>query len=135
MGGCPTCVNSKGEEKCKDILKDLNINPLCQFSFDDHRKYKYDFCFSYNNINFILEYDGKQHFKRSKLFHETEEEFEMSRNRDIFKTNLALSRGFRIIRIDYTQIKILKEHITNAIEATTNLYLSGKEMYSWLIIE
>lgn len=130
--GCSGCIKSKGEERCNHILNELNIIPISQFSFDDNLKYKYDFYFTHNNVNYILEYDGGQHFKLVDFFHDTEETFEKSRDRDIYKTCLALERNIKFIRIDYTQFNHIKEHIINAFNSSDKLYLSRKDMYQWL---
>ena len=93
----------------------------------------YDIPFIYKNINYLLEYDGGQHFKRVHFFCKTEEKFQYYRNIDIEKTYLALSRGFRIIRIDHTKINCIQTWIEYALDADVQAFYSDNVLYSWII--
>lgn len=97
---------------------------------------KYDFYFVHNNINYLIEFDGIQHFEFIKLFHTNEQNFLNRRQVDITKTEMAIINGYVLIRIAYTDIDEVEE-ILDEILVNNNLdkklYLSDPEMYTWLI--
>lgn len=68
--GCPTCKKSKGERECMRYLESKNI------LFDPQAKIKslltrsYDFMFKFDDINWLLEFDGIQHFEFVPHFHD-----------------------------------------------------------------
>lgn len=139
--GCPNCRLSKGEIICKDILEELNVVYEQQYKINSEineiNKYKYDFCFHHNDIDYLLEYDGIQHFEYVKFFNRGSiENFYKKRSVDILKTNVGVEYGFKIIRIDYLQDTVdkIKSHIITAIQSQQNIYLSDEKMYEWLIL-
>ena len=54
------CVKSFGEQKIASILEEYNIPFKREKIFDPNTKYRYDF---YVNNEYVIEYDGKQHFQ------------------------------------------------------------------------
>ena len=101
------CINSKGEEKISRILRDNNISFETQKKFDDCRnpktnnQFKFDF---YINNNYIIEYDGIQHFKEWTLSNNTLEE---RKKYDELKNQYCKENNIPIIRIPYTRFKEL----------------------------
>ncbi|CAH6419303.1 Hypothetical protein HVR_LOCUS504 [uncultured virus] len=131
--GCPTCSMSQGELACGDILTRMGITYLPQFSIKTLPYRRYDFMFVYNNIRYLLEYDGRQHFEYINFFFIDEDEFKERQLIDIIKTQKALNEGYRVIRIDYKQIDIIKYHIEKALSSNATTYFSDETMYTHII--
>lgn len=133
LHGCPKCSMTKGERKCMQILDTFKLKYKTQVYFEEYNKLRYDIWFIIEEDGWILEYDGGQHFDIIEYFNMTEDSFQIARERDIFKTKLAIKNGYRVIRIDYTQFDCIEQHIRKALELKADLYLSRLEMYSWLL--
>ena len=99
------CINSKGEEKISKLLLNNNINFEKAKTFSDlYRqskcaKLKFDF---YVLNNYVIEYDGEQHF--GNKIHDfcgwhTEEHFKLTRERDLFKNKYCFEHNIPLIRI------------------------------------
>ena len=131
--GCPHCNRSKGELQCIFTFEKYGITYREQFNIENTNGRRFDFIFSYNNRQFLLEYDGLQHFSPHYRWYREEGAFEKARERDIVKTKDALSNNYTLIRIDYTQLNNVESHIINGINSTTQLYLSDPVLYSWII--
>jgi len=99
--GCPTCRNSRGEEKIKDILKDNGIKYEPQKRFDDCRgkKNPLPFDFYLLDYNILIEYDGKQHFKETHCW----EDLKTIQERDAIKTAYCKANNIPLIRIRYDE--------------------------------
>lgn len=91
--------------------------------------------FIHNEIQWIIEYDGEQHFKEIPFFCKTGPSFEQCRQIDIIKTFVACTTGVNLIRIDYSNItdKDIRYHILRALELDNVIYYSNHEIYNWLI--
>jgi hypothetical protein len=125
------CTTSYGELACEDTLRKLDIPFLSQFKLISTRRY--DFQFNYNNINYLVEFDGSQHFKRWR--NESESDFRYRQNKDIEKTHTAILHNFFMIRIDYTYINRVEQCLLEAFECQkqgAKFYLSSPDMYSFL---
>lgn len=100
---CGDCwhVLSKGEENIVKLLKEYNISYQQEYSLfrysKSNRPCKVDF---YINDEYVIEYDGLQHF--SYEWQMTEEEFNYRRNLDLEKNNYCFNNNIKIIRIPYT---------------------------------
>ena len=97
------CVKSKGEEKIAKILSENDIPFVKQYSFQTLRSEKngilrYDF---FINNQFLLEYDGSQHFKETRGWDKTEKNFQQRQEYDIIKNNYAKSHNIPLKRIPY----------------------------------
>ena len=130
---CPRCNESKGEEEVLIALDELGIDCTREFQLACTGSKRYDFCFNFDGASYILEFDGKQHFKRIGLFHKTDSEFEYRQNVDRLKTYVALNLGYKVIRIDWYKIGKVREIIIKALQSECNLYLSESDMYIWLL--
>lgn len=129
---CPTCNMSKGELMIKTFLVYNQVPFEEQYTIPELPKKKYDFYAFYNNRHFIIEYDGKQHFKYTEYFHRTSNSFEENRQVDILKHTVAKNMGYVIVRIDYKSLDQIWEHLMNAFLSPTNEYLSNPDMYLFL---
>ena len=101
---CGCFSSSKGEELIKKILEENNIPYVFQYTYKDCKSPKdyvlrFDF---YINNEFLLEYDGKQHFDRG-----WKNNFEYTKICDNIKTNYAITHNIPLKRIPYTQLNKL----------------------------
>ena len=102
------CMNSKGEAQISALLLENNIRYMSQFFFDDlksikGRKYYFDFGIlnENNELIYLIEYDGIQHFSENHQF--SENSFKNIQERDKIKNKYCLKRNIPLIRIPYTQ--------------------------------
>ena len=130
--GCPVCCSSKGEKAVKKYLEDHNVTYEREVTLESLPRKRYDFRFVHEEIGYLLEFDGLQHFEQRDHFHREEDSFEEGQKVDRRKTRHALRNGYRLIRIDYTQVDNVNRHIRRALRSEENLYLSNPEMYSYL---
>jgi hypothetical protein len=102
--GCPSCnVLSKGELFIKEFLDNLNIDYIKEKTFHKCKNYNSKrllrFDFYIPSLNLCIEFDGKQHFKKSSLF--GQEEFKKIQLSDLIKDQFCSQNSIRLIRIDY----------------------------------
>ena len=137
--GCPRCWrcpggrSSKGELECERILKELNIDFQPQFIFDEYPKKGYDFHFRCQEQDYLLEFDGMQHFNYVKLFHDGGRDLKKQQDTDCFYSNYALSKGYQLIRIDYKQIDRIQHHLEQAFQSSSAVYFSTPDMYDHIL--
>jgi hypothetical protein len=92
---CGKCKN-KTEQMILEYLENNYNNIIFQPSFDwCKNKNNLPFDFLLNNFKIILEIDGRQHF--SQVSNWKSPEFNLQN--DIYKSNLAINNGYKIIRI------------------------------------
>ncbi len=131
--GCPQCKISKGEEECSKSLSLMGITFIREFCLPELPRKRFDFYFEYNKRKYLLEFDGRQHFEEVYYFHNTCS-FKDRQDIDFLKTKVALELGYMVIRIDYTQINRVREHIEQALNSDNYLYVSNIEMYRYITI-
>lgn len=112
---CRECTKSQSinEKIIKTELDIYDINYEEQKRFNDCRSdisnYKLPFDFYLIEQNTIIEVDGEQHFKPTRIKGISEEdaniEFDRTRYNDIIKNNYCINNNINIIRISYKQIK------------------------------
>ena len=100
------CVNSKGELKIANILKESGIKFRKQMYYDDllsesGRHFRFDFFLPENN--YLIEYDGEQHFLCSERGWHTKEDLRTVQKRDKIKNEYCANKDIPLIRIPYTQ--------------------------------
>lgn len=77
-------------------LDSLGINYQKEFILPNLARKRFDFMFEYNNIKYLLEFDGEQHFKYMNIFYDSESEFYHRQNIDIIENGKRYrSRVFR----------------------------------------
>ncbi len=115
--GCPKCRNSKGELKIAEILDKNNIKHKAQHTFND-LKYKdllkFDFAVFDNNeqIKYLIEYNGQQHYSFRKKFHKDYDNFIINQYKDNLKMDYCNRNGFKLYIIRYDEnVEIEMEHI------------------------
>ena len=102
------CIHSLGEQKISNILKENNIMYQQQYTFDNFRfkdtggTPRYDFCIidNNNNVLYLIEYDGIQHFKAIGGWNDVES-YEQRHAHDIEKNIYCLNNKIPLIRIPY----------------------------------
>ena len=100
------CINSKGELKIANILKDNNVKFRKQMYYDNllsesGRHLRFDFYIP--EKNYLIEYDGEQHFMCTNKGWHTAEKLSKIQERDKIKDNYCRSNNIPLIRIPYTQ--------------------------------
>jgi len=109
---CPSCNNSRGEEKIREFLESNNIIYKMENRFKDLNKLPFDFYLE--ELNIAVEFDGEQHFKAIKFFG-GEEGLKKTQERDKIKNDYCKNNNIELIRIPYTDFdkveEILKEKI------------------------
>lgn len=129
---CPKCNTnySYGERFITSWLSEMNIEFEYQFSPDWIKPYAYDFEFSYNNTEYIIEVDGGWHFEENIKSALTLEEV---KERDLYKQNKAEKNGYKVIRLDYNYKSNSKrsEYLINSIIDSELYDIFGIESYDF----
>jgi hypothetical protein len=115
----PRCKQSKGEKKVLSVLENTAVTFETQKRFNSC-KYKkllpFDF---YVNNSFLIEYDGKQHFKPINFSGKGAEwaikNYELGKLRDNIKTQWAKDNGIPLVRIPYTEFNNIKQIIKDSV--------------------
>lgn len=129
---CPRCNSSKGERAITNLLTQANIPFEREVVLASLPRKRFDFRFHYNNRAYLLEFDGEQHFTQNDFHHHDEAHFREKQVVDVVKSQHAYQNGYFLIRIDYTQIDNIREHLHRAMLSTGCYYLSNPEMYAYL---
>lgn len=66
---CPYCKQSKGELLVNSVLSSLYLEFISKYKLAFLLGHRYDFPFIYNGDNWLVEYDGLQHFEEIAHFH------------------------------------------------------------------
>ncbi len=104
------CSKSKGELSIYKLLESRNIFFTQQATFDSCRfkntnaLAKFDF---YINNEYLVEFDGIQHFECTNYGWNTEEHFEKIQERDTYKNQWCKDNNIPLIRIPYTKLDTL----------------------------
>jgi very-short-patch-repair endonuclease len=101
--GCPKCISSKGENKIRLYLNNLNINFIEQKRFKDCRNIlplPFDFYLPEHNI--CIEYDGDQHFKSIDGWGGEKAYLRRIKN-DNIKNDYCKNKQINLIRISFKE--------------------------------
>lgn len=93
------------EEKIITILKKEKIKFQREKTYPDLKFGYYRFDFFLLQYNLLIEVDGAQHYKFSKLFHKKRQDFLKAQERDRRKNSYALSHNIPLYRIPYFEIE------------------------------
>ena len=105
---CPICNNSKGEIEIRNILKENNIRYKPQYGFAD-LKYKYPLKFDFgildenNNLKYLIEYNGLQHYEYVRFMHLTENNYKIALYRDQLKQDYCIKNNIPLYVIRYDE--------------------------------
>ena len=99
---CGCLGHSKGEFKIEKILKENNISFIKEYPvLINHRTFRFDFAiFQNDQLQYFIEYDGKQHFEPVEFFG-GKEYYEYIKNNDNIKNNYCIVNNIPLIRIPY----------------------------------
>jgi very-short-patch-repair endonuclease len=131
--GCPRCKISKGERACLNYLLSNNISFEEQFKIVELGNKSFDFMIEHNELKYIIEFDGVQHFKFVEYFYKSVDVFIKRQDVDVLKTITALKCGYNVIRIDYKQIDNVSFHLSEALNLKNKTYFSTPELYTHII--
>lgn len=105
------CLKSKGEFLISDLLLKQNISfkkqasfPSCVFADTNTRAY-FDF---FVNNQYLIEYDGEQHFSANERGWNTKENLQKTQQRDAYKNQWCKDNNIPLIRIPYTHLDKLQ---------------------------
>jgi hypothetical protein len=126
-------VTSLGESRCGEYLRSQGYQVVPQYSISALPKYRFDYYFSHGNRHYLLEFDGRQHFKMTPWFHRNERAFRRGQERDLLKTAAAIASGYYVIRIAHQHLPRLDDIIASAVQGEERLIVSSAEIYAWLI--
>lgn len=126
-------VLSQGEAYCGNLLRELDLNPTSQYSIPLLPKYRFDYHFVYQDREYLLEFDGKQHFEFTRWFHRSPRSFHNKQERDFLKSTVALMSGYHLIRVAYNDLPRCGDFLRDALQGEGRLYLSNNNMYQYLL--
>lgn len=120
--GCPYCVEtkkykfSKGEKKIKQILDELNVTSIRQYSFNNCKDINilpFDFYLPMENK--IIEFDGQHHFKPVTFNGISKEEalnnHIITKKHDKIKNDFCKNNNIPLLRIPYFEYNLIEEKI------------------------
>lgn len=115
---CPVCNSSKGEKKINSWLRLNNINFIPQKEFEGliglgGKNLSYDFYLP--DYNLLIEYQGKQHERFVKGFHENKECFKKQQEHDKRKKEYAKKNNIELIEIWYWDFDNIDEILKNEL--------------------
>ena len=102
------CQKSNGEYKIGQLLINNNIQFQKEYTIkiltnNKEHYYRFDFAIlNNNNISYLIEYDGIQHYKDISFFNTSS--LEETQERDKIKNNYCLNHNIPLIRIPYTHL-------------------------------
>jgi hypothetical protein len=130
--GCPICNESKGEKKIAKILEEMGLLFKRQLKLPSCKNIKelpFDFLVKINNKKgFLIEYQGKQHYKpirRSKLWTKEMaiEELRKTQKNDKIKLEYTKKSNIPLLIIPYWDHDNIEQIIENFIESfNSHLY-------------
>jgi len=98
------CLNSQNESLIANLLDNNNILYIKQFWFKDLKSINKDYLFfdfaildSNNNLLYLIEYDGIQHFQKGHF----KDTFFTTRKNDLLKNQYCFNNNIPLIRIPY----------------------------------
>lgn len=92
------CTQSKQEECIIRLLSDNSIPFKYQYRFELIPEKEFDF---YIDNEYIIEYDGSQHFKYTGSGWDTKEHYERTHKNDLIKNKYCFDNNIPLIRIPY----------------------------------
>jgi hypothetical protein len=107
--GCAKCCSSRGERRIRRVLRQLGHDFVEQARFPecrDRRPLPFDFYLPH--IRTLIEYDGKQHYRKSELWG-GHHQLERTQRHDAIRNQFATEHGYRLLRIPYWQFDQIEE--------------------------
>lgn len=106
--GCPKCRKSRGELQIEMLLKENNLKYKTQYSFPDLKNkstlyFDFGVIDDYNNLLYLIEYNGEQHYKYRKQFSMSRKDFLEGLERDKLKIEYCLKNNIKLNIIRYDE--------------------------------
>lgn len=124
---CGCLSTSYGENCIKRILDNENIQYITEYRIDDlyyksvSDKLRFDFAiFENNKLSYLIEFDGKQHFKDENNWNNLKDTFNERVERDNLKNNYCKEKNIPLIRIPYTKYNTIT---INDLKVSTTKFL------------
>lgn len=94
---------SKGEEIITKILTKAKVPFEREKTYNDlkHGSYRYDFCVTYQGRQYLIEYNGAQHYEYISKFYPTGRWWRAALERDRCKISYALANNIDLYIIPY----------------------------------
>lgn len=109
-------ISSKGEELIINILNKNKINFIKEKTFEDllgknKIPLRFDFAIYNNNneLQYLIEYQGEQHYKQIKVFSPTKQDFLKRQEYDRKKASYCLAHKIKLYAIPFFEIENIKE--------------------------
>lgn len=100
------CIKSKGELLIGNILCENHMPFKKQYCFEDFPRRYFDFAvFNNDELQFLIEYDGEQHFNKNSAYYS-----EQGVKRDLEKNNYCLKNNIKLYRIPYWEYNNLIDY-------------------------
>lgn len=97
---------------------------------EDERQLSYDFWAKYNGHEFLIEFDGAQHFRPIDRFG-GEAALHGTQRRDAIKTRFAIDNGYRLIRLTDDSIPCMRAVLGEALGWMTDP-VDRKTFTAWM---
>lgn len=110
--GCPTCLESKGEKKIKNVLEKYNISYKREYIFLELKRKRFDFVvFDETNKMFaVIEYHGIQHYNPI-LFWGIKNKIDAEKRLKSIKKSDKIKKDFiNKVKLKYIEIKYTEYH-------------------------
>ena len=114
------------EERKIPYQRNYNIPQL------PHRKY--DFFFTYQKKQCLVECDGIHHFEMVPHFDTKGNSLAARQQADRLKTKVAIDYSYYLIRIDYTSESCINNHLSLALQRvkTKRYYFTNPHLYTYI---
>jgi hypothetical protein len=115
---CPECSSLKTETCCRDIFEQLLSKPFNKVRCIPYTsKYSVLELDGYNEeLKIAFEYNGIQHYKYSKWWHNSQQDFKDQQLRDSYKKAWCFVNNIKLIVIPYTENSNLETYITKELQ-------------------
>lgn len=124
---CPCyTINSKGEQKIKEILDQYSIKYEQQKRLNSIKKAPFDFYLP--DYNLLIEFQGRQHYEPVEKFG-GEKQFLIQQEIDNRKREIAKKEGYQLLEISYLDKSLIKEILVPRL-SLTGVELSGSKYQS-----
>lgn len=115
--GCPMCYHSKGEEIISNFLLEKNIKftPQYKLKISLLNEIRVDFYLKLDK-EYIIEFNGIQHYERVPHFHKNNDEFYQQIQRDKQLNKWCKNNNITLIVIRYDQIDKIEKILTKKLK-------------------
>ena len=102
---CPKCSETSGERLVSRILTDANYSFDSQFHIkvnsEIRSKLRIDFAIIHNDVFYLIEYHGAQHYRPVEYFGGMEKFIEQQNRDNLLRTFVLENTNYKLLEIDY----------------------------------